>query len=127
MKSLTNNSIELELMAGMQKQLVSQARDDLSSAADYLNSAAEIFEDLNMHAKADKVLNILLKIATQGIKDSHVDGLTSEKMVNNLKNHGTVFNMADDGNDADGILDLDINNLEVSENSVEEGDFEDEK
>lgn len=32
------------------------------------------------------------------VPNGHTHGLTSEKMVKNLENHGTVFNMADDGN-----------------------------
>jgi hypothetical protein len=37
--------------------------------------------------------------------DKHTKGLTSEKMLENLKNHGMVFNMADDGAD---LLNADI-------------------
>lgn len=46
--------------------------------------------------------------------DAPSKGLTSEKMLNNLKNHGTVFNMADDGAD---LLNADIveEPLEVTE------------
>lgn len=51
------------------------------------------------------------------ISDSHVKGLTSEKMVKNLENHGTPFNMADDGT-LDVPPPLDMNNLK-------ETDFED--
>jgi hypothetical protein len=60
------------------------------------------------------------------ISDRHTKGLTSEKMVNNLKHHGTVFNMADDAfND---VLNADIDDdLVVSENDLMQiGDFEDE-
>lgn len=58
--------------------------------------------------------------------DSHSNGLTSEKMVANLKNHGTVFNMADDGK-ADDFLDLDINDaaMEVFDEAPEDKTFED--
>jgi len=41
------------------------------------------------------------------ISDRHTKGLTPDKMVNNLKNHGTVFNMADDSNAGD-TNDIDI-------------------
>jgi len=61
------------------------------------------------------------------ISDRHTKGLTSEKMVNNLKHHGTVFNMADDG--SFDILDADIDdNLTVSEDALTPiiNDFEDE-
>lgn len=81
------------------------------------------------------------------ISDTHTKGLTPEKMVNNLKHHGTEFNMPDlgwsdnldpeiaeafDANNIDelemaDILDADITEdiLEVSENETLE-DFEDE-
>lgn len=51
------------------------------------------------------------------ISDRHTHGLTSEKMLENLKQHGIVFNMADDGNAADDLLNLDIgdNELEVTD------------
>lgn len=45
------------------------------------------------------------------VSDSHTKGLTSEKMVSNLKEHGTVFNMADDGF-ADDLLDADFDAVE---------------
>jgi hypothetical protein len=62
------------------------------------------------------------------IKDPHTKGLTPEKMVKNLLNHGTEFNMADDSK-ADDLLNLDISDadLEVLENeALSEMDFEDE-
>lgn len=60
------------------------------------------------------------------ISDPKIKGLTSEKMISNLKHHGTVFNLADDMNHSDDLLNADIekNNLEVFDNEVE--DFEDE-
>lgn len=60
------------------------------------------------------------------ISDRHTKSLTSEKMINNLKHHGTVFNMADDG--FSDILNADIDdNLNVSEDDlIQIGDFEDE-
>lgn len=48
--------------------------------------------------------------------DKHTKGLTSKKMLSNLKNHGTVFNLADDHM---------VDDLTVSEYDLE--DFEDEK
>ena len=41
------------------------------------------------------------------VHDPHSHGLTPEKMVENLKHHGIVFNMADDGK-ANDLLDADI-------------------
>lgn len=76
------------------------------------------------------------------VTDHHTKGLTPEKMINNLKHHGTVFNMSDDGqaddldsdllkldnSNADDLLNIDIGGegLEVSENPHTE-DFEDER
>lgn len=45
------------------------------------------------------------KVSKPG-KDLHTKNLTPEKMVANLKNHGTVFNMTDDGDV------IDINNVD---------------
>lgn len=60
------------------------------------------------------------------INDPHIKGLTSEKMIDNLKHHGTVFNMSDDG--ANDLLDADVTDeLEVSDSDIPtEMDFEDE-
>ncbi len=59
--------------------------------------------------------------------DPHTKGLTPEKMTKNLKDHGTVFNLSDDGR-AEDLLNLDVNDadpgLEVVENDK---DFEEEK
>jgi hypothetical protein len=132
---------EDEIIAGMEKELVSQARssnlDDLTKAADYLNSAAEIFDDIGMVSKSDQVLNILAKLAhsdPRKINDPHTKGLTPEKEVKNILHHGTPFNMANDGKASgdcsdsdDDMLDLDLgDDLEVSDQDMEMG-FEDEK
>jgi hypothetical protein len=60
------------------------------------------------------------------VSDKHTHGLTSEKMLENLKNHGIVFNMADAGA-ADDLLDADIEDksLEVFEHGADEKTFED--
>lgn len=126
---------EDDLIAGMQRELANSfekkaSMNDLAKAADYLHAAIEIFEEAGMTAKADQVLNILTKIAENAppkpknptkVSDSHTQGLTPDKMVSNLKEHGTVFNMADDGgldnNDSEDLLELDINEAAL-------GDFE---
>jgi hypothetical protein len=108
--------LENEILLGMHKELVKNAtnkdKDNLSQAVDYLNSAIDIFEDAGMKVQADKILNILRKIANE---DHHTKGLNSKKMIENLKNNGTVFNMSDDGNAANDLLDIEVNNepLEV--------------
>lgn len=121
---------EEELIAGMQKELVKNASNqdkDLGKAVDYLNSAIDIFEDAGLNTQANQVLNIISKIAAE--TDRHTKGLTSDKMVNNLKNHGTVFNLSDDGQAADDMLNAEVGDLEVSEKDLGSDlqDFEDER
>lgn len=67
------------------------------------------------------------KKSKKGPSDPHTKGLTPERMVENLKHHGIVFNMADDGK-ADDMLEADINDveLEVEEPHPSEKSFEDE-
>ncbi len=122
---------EEELIAGMQKELIktasNQETENLGKAVDYLNSAIEIFEDAGLSTQANQVLKIISKIATE--TDSHTKGLTSDKMVANLKNHGTVFNLSDDGQAADDMLNAEVGDLEVSEKDLGSDlqDFEDER
>jgi|WetSurMetagenome_2_1015567.scaffolds.fasta_scaffold694597_2 hypothetical protein len=136
---------EEELIAGMQRELVKTANQDVSSldkAVDYLNSAIEIFENAGMATQANQVLKIISKIACDEndakykkpknptkVHDGHTNGLTSERMTNNLKNHGTVFNLSDDGQAADDFLNAEVGDLEVSEKDLGSDlhDFEDER
>lgn len=137
---------EEELIAGMHQELIKNATsrdlDNVEKAVDYLNSAIDIFEDAGMSAQAVQLLNILNKIAEdqndarkksrdpRKISDPHIKGLTPEKQIENLKHHGTVFNMADD-NGADDLLNIEVgdNALEVSEKDLkpETDNFEDER
>jgi hypothetical protein len=123
---------EEELIAGMQRELIktasNQETENLGKAVDYLNSAIEIFEDAGMKVQADQVLKIISKMATPK-PDRHTKGLTSDKMVSNLKNHGTVFNLSDDGQAADDMLNAEVGDLEVSEKDLGSDlqDFEDER
>jgi hypothetical protein len=118
-----------ELSSEMQRVLITNSDEEIKNlpkAVDCLHAAIEIFEEAGMTAKADKVLNILKKIAN---KDRHTKGLTSKKMTDNLKDHGTVFNLASDQNDSDDYLNADIEdkNLEVYDGEPSSGmDFEDE-
>lgn len=104
---------EDELIAGMQNELrlldhkvasKKEGIDNLVKAADLLQAAMEIFEQVGLSVQADKVLDILTKIAHP---DRHTKGLTPDKMVKNLKEHGIVFNLADDGK-ADDLLNADV-------------------
>jgi hypothetical protein len=75
----------------------------------------------------DLVFKSIAEVNSLGkqVHDRHTKGLTPEKMLSNLKNHGTEFNMADDGL-ADDLLNADIDHdpLEVSEEDLEKT-FED--
>ena len=124
-----------ELAASMQRELQpfekTAAQNSLPQAVEHLHSAIEIFEEAGMTAKADRLLTILAKIAcdehdAKHPSDRHTKGLTPERMIANLKDHGTMFNMADDGQ-ADDFLDTDINDaaLEVFEGDPEDKSFED--
>lgn len=128
-----------ELMAGMQKKLaeseVTENLNALPNAVEYINSAIDILEEEGMQTQANTLLSILLKIAQvhrrQKPKDPrHIpDRYTpksSEEMVKNLLEHGTMFNNSDDGND---LLNADVDeSLEVEENKAPTLEtFEDEK
>lgn len=135
-----NTSFTDELVLGMHRQLIRQDMsyqevNELIRAAEYLNSAAEIFEDIGMVKNSDQILNILYKIAQhhtprnpEKISDRHTKGLTPGKMVNNLKHHGTMFNLNDDGKKTKELLNQHVEDtLEVSDGiSKELEDFEDE-
>ena len=143
---------EEELIAGMQRELQAhdkkQGMENLVKAADYLHSAMDILEEAGLTAHADQILKILAKIAGDEqdarpgegkpnhpknplkVHDPHTSGLTSQKMVKNILEHGHPLNMADDGK-ADDLLDADVGGeeqeLEVLEkNLMPEMDFEDE-
>lgn len=139
---------ENDLIFGMQRELQSyikkEAMANLGKAGNYLQAALEICEEAGLTAQADQILSILQKIAegdqqdAKGkphksknplkVSDPHTKGLTSEKMVENLKHHGIVFNMADDGK-ADTLLDVELsddNNLEVVDPEIADKSFEEE-
>jgi len=79
-------------------------------------------------------LNILLKIAQRHAKhnhkskkDPHTAGLTSEKMIQNLLNHGTEFNMSDDGETINDLLAADMESESFDDSNVDDllnADFE---
>lgn len=62
-------SFEDELYRSMEKKLVANQVEDthgfnkLAKAADYLNSAAELFENAGMHSQAAEVTEVLRKLA----------------------------------------------------------------
>jgi len=131
-KKVFENEILTNMDMLLQPSLVkvASASNDLGQAVEYLNSAAEIFEDLGFTKKSEEILQLLESLANKSknplnISDSHTKGLTPDKQIKNLLDHGTQFNMADDGN---ALLELDVNDadLEVLEKELSDMDFEDE-
>lgn len=109
---------ENEIISNMQKELLandkSVAINKLDVAVDYLHSAIDIFESFGMQSQADATLNILLKIAKKHKKvDRHTKGLDSKKMLSNLMDHGTEFNLADDATLSD-LLDADVSEEDLN-------------
>ena len=109
---------ESELIDSMQNVLIKQANNqdltNVEQAVDYLNNAIEIFEDFGLNSKADKILNVLYKIASK--KDPYTENLTTKDMIKNLKQHGTEFplldlNKSDDILNVDMDVDVDVNNI----------------
>jgi hypothetical protein len=154
-KSVFENDLIWGMQRELQAQDKKLAMDQLPQAADYLQAALEILESNGLTRHADQIVDILTKIAQMAnplrknldygsidhqeakskphkpknpakIHDSHTQGLTPDKMVENLKHHGIVFNLADDGQVND-LLDLDVNDadLEVTDPQAEK-DFEEE-
>lgn len=111
-----------EIANAMEKVIVSNAMDKkshnltkLATAVEYLNNAAEIFDDVGLHKEAEFATMLLESLAGKKKSktkpksksksksksrksrksDPATKGLSSEKMVSNLKEKGWVFN-ADD-------------------------------
>lgn len=127
---------EEELISGMQVKLAEvqsgRETDSLLEAVNLLHSAAEILEEAGLTSAADKVVEVLQKVAEcdpAKAPDRHLRNLTPENQVKNLLDHGTQFNLSDDGvlevNDSDDLLSADIN-FEVTEEDFLLS-FEDEK
>lgn len=122
--------VSAEIAASMQTNLVSHGIDKqaeqmnkFAKALDYLNSVAEIFDELGLRREAEATTTLLEVVAAKKSKkksktkaktkvkskrrsksrknDSATKGLTSDKMVNNLKEKGWVFNADDDFSFAD--------------------------
>lgn len=111
------NSMERHLVDGaINKQAEKQAQ--LVKAADYLNAAAEIFDESGMVAHAEVITSVLESLAAKKkdknkakdkkkakkpVKKPAKKAPTSEKMVSNLKEKGWMFDESDahDSNCAD--------------------------
>lgn len=65
----------------------------LVEAVELLNSSAEMLEQFGFEKEANLITQLTI-LAVQG--DPHTEHLTTEKMVNNLKNKGIMFD-ANDG------------------------------
>jgi hypothetical protein len=95
---ITKSVFEQEIIAEFQKELKKQAfpksqTPNLVQAAECLHASLEIFENAGFSKQANQVLKLLEKIAKG---DKHLKGLTPKKQVENLKDHGTQFNLNND-------------------------------
>jgi hypothetical protein len=126
-----------ELALLMQQQLKKsdlKNPPNLVQAGEYLHAALDIFEQAGMQTQANQLLQVMSKIAQQHQvkKDWHIRGLTDQKQVSNILDHGTQFNMCEvppytDDLHAESLADLQLSDdLEVSDSDMLE-DFEDEK
>ena len=98
-----------DIISSMQNNLVNNANSEVDpqtvavAAIEELNKAADIFEELGQEKTAELFTKIILKLAedSNDFKKVKIDtkGLTSKKMVENLKDHGSMFdkNKAEDG------------------------------
>lgn len=115
-------SMETHLVSnGLEKQ--AEQMNKFAKALDYLNSVAEIFDELGLTKEAEATTTLLEVVAKKKSKkksktkpkskskrkssktrksDPATKGLTSEKMVHNLAEKGWVFNADDDFSFADG-------------------------
>ncbi len=102
-----NESVFDEVTEQLEKNLNKFASDNatikdkkLVEALELLNISAESLENFGFEKEANIITKLIVVAAKKKKsikKDPHTSGLTSEKMISNLKNKGTVFN-ADDTN-----------------------------
>jgi hypothetical protein len=130
---------ENDLIFGMQRELTNNfektaAMENLPKAADYVQAAMEIFEEMGLISQANQLLNVLQKIAEEDqqdakgkprkpknptkIHDTYIPK-SSDQEVKNYIQHGWAFNLSDDGK-ADTILDVELSD----DLNVVEGDFD---
>lgn len=95
-------SVEDEIYRSMEKQLVAKQVEDkhgfnkLARAADYLNAAADLFEQAGMSREAKETTMVLYSLAMENLSVSELAGL-SEKDLHNLLEMSTpaqLFNVA---------------------------------
>lgn len=135
--------ISSELASSMESHLVgntiekqAEGLNKLATAIDHLNDAAETFDSLGLNKEAEALTTLLEIIAGKKSKkkpskskkkpskskksDPAVKGLTGEKMVENLKEKGWVFN-AEDTNHSDGCMCsmcMDVNDVRHGDDCV---------
>ena len=111
----TKKSFEEELTESMSKNLVVSAvetthkLEKLARAADYLYSAADIFDDCGFTVEGDAITSVLESLAAKKKKPvkgkkSDKKSKESEKFLANLKDHGTMLDK-NDAEDMDGLED----------------------
>jgi hypothetical protein len=104
---------ELEIVNLMNYELVKTANNqdfsNLEQAVNYLDSAIDVLDNNGFTNEANKLLNILTKIAKhhKPKNPTNVSKRHSEKFVKNLKETGTMFSKKD-FNMADDLLNADI-------------------
>ncbi len=112
-----------DLMNGMNRQMSKVASfenlDNISKAVSLLQEASEILEEHRKVAQAEKVISLIEKIASKQESDYATKGLTSEKEIKNLKDHGTPFNLKS------SYLDMEVDDLKVDDEWGEQKEFED--
>jgi hypothetical protein len=98
---ITKSIFEDEIIAGFQEELKKQASTksaevpNLVKAAENLHVVLEILENAGLTKQANQMLQLLEKIAKKP-GDRHTKNLTSKRQVENIKDHGTQFNLSDD-------------------------------
>ena len=93
----------------------------------------DVLEEEGLKSSADQLLTILLKVAQKDYfpKKQKFNPKESERFLRNLKDHGTMFDAADDANMADDLLNADILDSGGNDNQDDEiieveEDFEEE-
>lgn len=119
---MAKNKFDNELMLGMQRELQPVVKkagmDNLVKAADYLHAAIEIFEEAGLTAKADQVLRILGKIASQDEAPAKDQDFYS-KVMNWIDNPATPV----DSNDPQPGEELSFTSIIDEEDEPEELEF----
>lgn len=85
------NNLDVNLKKTASKELT-RNDDKLIEAVELLNSSAETLEQLGFEKEAELITQLTI-LAIKG--DPHTEHLTTEKMVNNLKNKGIMFDAND--------------------------------